>query len=61
MAPGFWKLSLADSKVSRLAALAERRGGINDEFTTDGRFLYFTWREDEGDIWVMDVDTPVGR
>jgi hypothetical protein len=22
-----------------------------------GRYLYFTWREDEGDIWVMDVAT----
>ncbi len=24
-------------------------------FTTDGRYLYFIWREDDGDIWVMDV------
>ena len=23
---------------------------------TDGKFLYFTWREDHGDLWVMDVD-----
>jgi Tol biopolymer transport system component len=23
---------------------------------TDGEFLYFTWREDHGDLWVMDVD-----
>jgi len=21
----------------------------------DDRYLYFAWREDEGDIWVMDV------
>jgi hypothetical protein len=22
---------------------------------TDGKYLHFTWREDAGDIWVMDV------
>jgi hypothetical protein len=22
---------------------------------TDGKYLYFTWRGDMGDIWVMDV------
>lgn len=22
---------------------------------TDGKYLYFTWQEDTGDIWVMDV------
>ena len=26
---------------------------LND---TDGEFLYFTWREDHGDLWVMDVE-----
>ena len=24
---------------------------------TDGQYLYFTWEEDLGDIWVMDVVT----
>jgi hypothetical protein len=23
---------------------------------TDGEYLYFTWEEDFGDIWVMDVE-----
>jgi len=23
---------------------------------TDGKYLYFTWEEDFGDIWVMDVE-----
>ncbi len=23
---------------------------------TDGQYLYFTWREDHGDLWVMDVE-----
>jgi hypothetical protein len=23
---------------------------------TDGKYLYFTWEEDFGDIWLMDVE-----
>jgi hypothetical protein len=23
---------------------------------TDGKYVYFTWEEDFGDIWVMDVE-----
>jgi len=57
----FWKLSLGDRKVSRLTKLEGRRGNIGDQFATDGRSLYFTWREDDGDIWVMDVATDVGK
>ena len=22
---------------------------------TDGKYLYFSWKEDTGDVWVMDV------
>ena len=57
----FWKLSLANGKVSRLTKLEGRRGNIGSAFATDGRYLYFSWREDDGDIWVMDVATDVGR
>jgi Tol biopolymer transport system component len=53
----FWKLSLTDGVVSRLTKLEGRRGNIDGEFSADGRYLYFLWREDEGDIWVMDVVT----
>jgi Tol biopolymer transport system component len=39
-----------------LADLSGRRGGLGDHGTpTDGRFVYFTWNEDLGDIWVMDI------
>ena len=52
----FWKLSLNDDKVSRVTTLEGRRGNIGSNmFATDGRYLYFTGREDDGDIWVMDV------
>ncbi len=52
-----WKLSLDGGRVSRLTKLEGRRGTLGQGFTTDGRYLYFTWREDDGDIWVMDVVT----
>jgi Tol biopolymer transport system component len=52
---GFWKLSLDDGKVSRLTKFEGRRGNIGTVFAADNRYLYFTWREDDGDIWVMDV------
>ncbi|MBA3271898.1 MAG: PD40 domain-containing protein [Acidobacteria bacterium] len=54
-----WKLSLADGQISRLTKLQGRRGSLGYVFATDERYLYFTWREDDGDIWVMDV-TAVG-
>ena len=57
----FWKLSLADGKVSRLTKLEGRRGNIGATFATDNRYLYFTWREDDGDIWVMDVVTDTAK
>jgi Tol biopolymer transport system component len=52
-----WKLSLDRGQRSRLTTLQGRRGNLGQAFTTDGRNLYFTWREDNGDIWVMDVVT----
>ena len=36
--------------------LTERRDAPGSEaFATDGQYLYFTWEEDIGDIWVRDV------
>jgi Tol biopolymer transport system component len=56
-----WELSLDSGKVSRLTTLQGRRGTLGQIFTTHGRYLYFTWREDDGDIWVMDVVTKVSN
>jgi dipeptidyl aminopeptidase/acylaminoacyl peptidase len=58
---GQWRLSLGDRKVSRLTKLEGRRGNIGDQFATEGRCRYFTWREDDGEIWVMDVGNDVSR
>ena len=56
-----WKLSLDRGHVSRLTKLQGRRGNLGQAFTNDGSYLYFTWREDDGDIWVMDVVTKVSN
>jgi serine/threonine protein kinase/WD40 repeat protein len=52
-----WRLSLSDAKISRLTALQGRRGRLGYVFSADARYLYLTWYEDDGDIWVMDVQT----
>ena len=36
-----------------------QRGYLGSNFAADARYLYFTWSEDEGDIWVKDV-APTG-
>lgn len=51
---GLWSRSIANGGVRQLTQLEGRRGRLGN-FTADARHLYFTWREDVGDIWVMDV------
>jgi Tol biopolymer transport system component len=50
-----WSVSLADGTTSRLTKLEGRRGRLGYYFAADERNVYFTWLDDEGDIWVMDV------
>jgi eukaryotic-like serine/threonine-protein kinase len=52
----FWALSLNDRRERLVADLASRRGSLSVQApATDGKSLYFSWRSDVGDIWVMDV------
>ena len=52
----YWALSLDDGSERQLTALGGRQGSTTDDNgKTDGRYLYFAWRADQGDIWVMDV------
>jgi len=54
--PTLWTRSLDDGTERQLADLSGRGSFIyQDTFDTDGEYLYFGWREDQGDIWVMDV------
>jgi Tol biopolymer transport system component len=50
-----WRLSLADRSTRRLTQLENRRGRLGYIFSAGGGDLYFTWAEDDGDIWVMDT------
>jgi TolB protein len=56
-----WRLSLSDGQNSPLTNLEGRRGQLEGDFAAGSEYLYFIWREDEGDIWVMDVEPPRGR
>lgn len=49
-------LSVADLEERVLIRLTERRGRLGHAgLATDGRFIYFTWEESRGDIWVADI------
>ena len=39
-----------------MTAFTGRRGDLGTyALTTDGDYLYFTWQDDLGDLWVMNV------
>ncbi|MCG8607533.1 hypothetical protein MJD09_21440, partial [bacterium] len=49
-------ISTVDGSVRRLADLAGRYGSFGaGTIVANGEYLYFTWSEPTGDIWVMDV------
>jgi len=50
-----WALSLQDRAERAVTNLEGRRGHLGVGLGTDDRYLYFTWHEDLGDLWVMDV------
>ena len=60
--PGFgerlgniWAFTLEDQSERPMTDLKGRYGSLRIQAVTDGRYLYFGWAEDLGDIWVMDV------
>jgi Tol biopolymer transport system component len=50
-----WGLSVRDGRERPVTALSGRAGRLDTAIATDGRYLYFGWAEDRGDLWVMDV------
>lgn len=50
-----WALSVSTGRERRVTDLAGRRGSVGMGLATDGEVPYFTWSENIGDIWVMDV------
>ena len=53
-AGNFWTLLVEDGTERPVTSLVGRRGTFYD-LATDGQYLYFNFRNDIGDIWVMDV------
>ena len=57
---GLWSVSVDGGGERRLANLAGRHGNLLTDSPAVGYsengYLYFTWQEDLGDIWVMDVE-----
>ncbi|MGH9390025.1 MAG: TolB family protein, partial [Vicinamibacteria bacterium] len=50
-----WIVPAEGGEVRKLTDFSGKRGSMWFTLATDGQYLYFTWREDRGDIWVMDV------
>jgi Tol biopolymer transport system component/serine/threonine protein kinase len=50
-----WIVPAEGGDVRKLTDFSGKRGSIAFTLATDGKYLYFAWREDAGDIWVMDV------
>jgi len=54
-----WMLTLANRAERRLTHLSQRAGNLGPFALAVGpAHLYFTWGNDLGDIWVMDVAAP---
>ena len=53
----FWSLSVTDGAIRQLTDFRSRYGRLGRDFATDGEYFYYTWVEETGDIWVMDVET----
>jgi Tol biopolymer transport system component len=55
-AGNIWSLSTEDGEARMMTDLSGKPGTLGGEaLDTDGEYIYFTWEEDLGDIWLMDV------
>jgi hypothetical protein len=51
-----WERTLADGRERQLTRFIGKPGSLGGEsLAASQTHLYFTWRHDLGDIWVMDV------
>ncbi len=53
--PQISALTLGDRTQRDLTNFTGKHGGMAEKLDTDGEYIYFRWRQDLGDIWVMDV------
>ncbi len=58
-ATGFWEVAVDGGRERRVMNLAGKRGTSRTtglpKAVSDGRYLYFTWREDQGNLWLVDL------
>jgi len=52
-----WALRLEDGKKRRVTRFSQKAGSLWEYPAVGHGYIYFTWRNDVGDIWVMDVAT----
>lgn len=60
-AGNLWSVSMADRSDRPITDFSGRPGTLGSwSLATDAHYVYFTWEEELGDLWVMDVidDTP---
>jgi serine/threonine protein kinase/dipeptidyl aminopeptidase/acylaminoacyl peptidase len=50
-----WRVSRDGRLEAPVTQLSGRRGVLGATIATDGTYVYFTWRDDVSDIWMMDV------
>jgi eukaryotic-like serine/threonine-protein kinase len=51
-----WEMTLSDRRERRLTRFIQRTGRLGElALAASKTHVYFTWRQDVGDIWVMDV------
>jgi len=48
-------VSADGSREEPVTRLTGKRGVLGANIANDGKYLYFTWREDVSDIWMMEV------
>lgn len=51
-----WAVSLEGGRRYPLTSLAGRTGSLGWGVDTDGQYFYFSWAEETGDLWMMDVE-----
>jgi hypothetical protein len=52
-----WERTLAEGRERRLTRFVGKPGSlVGNSLAASETHLFFTWRRDLGDIWVMDVE-----
>jgi Tol biopolymer transport system component/predicted Ser/Thr protein kinase len=57
-ARNIWEFSIEDGRERRVMDLSGRRGNLGEiPLAIDGRQIFFSWEENIGDLWVVDISS----